>query len=316
MTAVARQGDTLDLFRAHLPRKPYYTDDFTFGLRIGSRARAASALYVQPNGPAQLRWLLYDVDRSGAALDWSDRNAPPPSIVATNKANGHAHLLYLLEEPVCKSPSGRPDPLRYAAAVDCALREKLDADAGYAGVVCKNPLRWDIWGVNLWEVDPYTLADLDSWLDLNPYKDRRRKLPDYGLGRNCNLFNTLRLWAYKAIRQGWPDLKQWETACYHRAVGYNRQFAEPLPENEVKHTARSVARWTHRNMSEAGFAAYVARTHTPEVQAKRGARKGAKRREELMPKAKAMAAEGKTQREIASALGIAQKTVSNWLKGS
>lgn len=314
MSAAAQLAGTLDLFREYLPRKPYYTDDFTFGLRIAKAERAARGLYIQPNGPAQLRWLLYDVDRPGAAMDWSDLNAPPPSVVAQNLKNGHAHLLYLLEEPVCKSPNGRPDPLRYAAAVDCALRVKLDADAGYAGVVCKNPLRDDVWGVNGWELNPYTLGDLDSWLDLDAYKDRRRRMPDYGLGRNCNLFNSLRMWAYKAIRQGWPDLNQWETACYHRAIGYNRQFSEPLPESEVKHTARSVARWTHRHLSEAGFAAYVERTHAPEIQAQRGARKGAKRRAELLPRVEALAAEGKSQREIARALEIDHKTVGNWLK--
>lgn len=307
--------ETLELFRRHLPRKPYHTDDLESGIYPAGRDRAAQSRYIQPNGPTQLRWLLYDVDRPGAALDWSERNAPPPTITAMNHANGHAHLLYLLEEPVCKSPNGRPEPLRYAAAVDCALRAKLEADEGYSGLIVKNPLRRDAWAVGLWEVAPYTLGDLDSWLDLNKYKDRRRKMPDYGLGRNCNLFNALRHWAYKAIRQGWPDLDRWLEACHHRAIAYNRKhFDEPLPQSEVKHVARSVAKWTHRHITQSGFEAYVARTHTPEIQAQRGARKGAKRREELMPKVLELVGQGKSQREIAEAVGVTQKTVSNWLK--
>lgn len=37
--------------------------------------------------------------------------------------------------------------------------------------------------------------------------------------------------------------------------------------------------------------------------------------EALLPKVRDMAARGSTQKVIADSLGIAQKTVSNWLKG-
>ena len=313
-SAAAPIGETLDLFREHLPRKPYYTDDFGTGLHIASREKAAKARYIQPNGPTQLRWLLYDVDRPGAALDWHDLNAPPPTIAVMNPRNGHAHLLYLLEEPVCKSPAGRSGPLRYAAAVDCALREKLDADRGYSGLICKNPLCPEAWGVTVWEGTPYGLGDLDSWVDLNAYQDKRKRLPDYGLGRNCNLFDKTRHWAYRAIRQGWPDdLERWFEAVHARAKGYNAQFEDPLPANEVKHTAWSIARYVHRNFSPEGFAEYVAKTHTPEIQAERGRKKGAKKREELMPRVRELAEEGMSQRQISKATGVPQKTVSRWL---
>ncbi|MGD6738122.1 primase C-terminal domain-containing protein [Photobacterium leiognathi subsp. mandapamensis] len=39
----------------------------------------------------------------------------------------------------------------------------------------------------------------------------------------------------------------------------------PLTENEVKHTAKSVAKWTHKHFSSAGFSAW---------QAKQGAKGG------------------------------------------
>lgn len=296
---------SLALFRQRLPRKPYHTDDLGDGLRIRHVQRALSARYIQPNGPTHRYWLVYDVDRSGAALDWSDRNAPPPTIVATNPANGHAHLIYGLDVPVRTAPGAKSAPLRYAAAVDCALRALLDADAGYSGLICKNPLN-PFWRVTEWEPRLYELGDLDSWLDLNAYSDRRRRLPDYGLGRNCNLFEKLRLWAYKAIRQGWPEYDRWHEAVLTRALAYN-DFDTPLPVNEVKATARSVAKWTHRNLSAAGFSQY---------QAARGRRKGEKTRALMLPLAREKAAQGLSQREIAQSLGVSQKTVSNWLRRS
>ncbi|MFG7662142.1 replication initiation protein, partial [Klebsiella pneumoniae] len=38
------------------------------------------------------------------------------------------------------APDGNAAPLRYAAAIEAALREKLGADMGYSGLICKNPL--------------------------------------------------------------------------------------------------------------------------------------------------------------------------------
>lgn len=246
----------LDLFRSRLPRKPYHTDDLSMGLRVRDVLKAIEARYIQPNGPTHRFWLVYDVDRPHAAMDWDDRLAPPPSIVAQNPENGHAHLLYGLEVPIRTAPDARSAPLRYAAAVDCALREKLGADEGYAGLVCKNPLH-PYWRVTEWQPALYDLGWLDSWLDLTSYKDRRKRLPNYGLGRNCNLFDRLRRWSYKAIRQGWPNYDRWYEATLTRARAYN-DFADPLPDSEIRATARSVARYTHRNFSQSGFSAWQA----------------------------------------------------------
>lgn len=293
----------LALFRQRLPRKPYHTDALGDGLRIRDVQRALAARYIQPNQPHHRYWLVYDVDRSGAALDWSDRSAPPPTIVAQNPANGHAHLIYGLDVPVRTAPDAKSAPLRYAAAVDCALRALLDADPGYSGLICKNPLS-PFWRVTEWEPRLYELGDLDSWLDLSGFSDRRKRLPDYGLGRNCNLFERLRQWAYRAIRQGWPEYGRWHEAVLTRARAYN-DFDTPLPESEVRATAKSVAKWTYQRLSPAGFAA---------VQAQRGRRKGEKDRTLMMPLVREKIAQGASQAEIAQELGVHRNTIRNWIE--
>ncbi|MGI5538095.1 replication initiation protein, partial [Escherichia coli] len=50
----------------------------------------------------------------------------------------------------------------------------------------------------------------------------------------------------------------------------NLQFSAPLEENEVMGIAKSVAKWTNKNLTESGFSEYVKKTHTPDIQAKRG----------------------------------------------
>ncbi|MGP5239809.1 replication initiation protein [Pseudomonas helleri] len=260
------------LFEDYLPRRPYHTDDLISGLKINKKEKAKLARLIQPNGPTHRYWMVFDLDRTDAGMHWDTVGAPAPNLIARNPANGHAHLLYLLQTPVRTAMDGKTAPLRYAAAIEAGLRSRLGADRGYSGLICKNPIN-SHWIVHQWQADPYTLDDLADYIDLTPEKAKEKPIEDYGLGRNCMLFDQLRAWAYKAIRQGWPTYEQWLNACLDRATGYNVNFTTPLDISEVKHTAKSVAKWTHRNFNRGTFDDYVARTHTSEIQAIRG-RKG------------------------------------------
>lgn len=193
-----------------------------------------------------------------------------------NKANGHAHLLYALKTAVRTAPDGKIKPLKYAAAVESALREKLGADVGYSGLICKNP-NHDSWQLAVWQPELYTLDWLADSLDLNSANDKTI-LPDYGLGRNCTLFDKTRKWAYRAIRQGWPEYNYWLEACFQRAEGYNLQFSQPLSRNEVIGIAKSIAKWTNKYFSEETFSSYVKRSHTSSLQSARGRIGGVKSR--------------------------------------
>lgn len=84
------------------------------------------------------------------------------------------------------------------------------------------------------------------------------------------MFDKIRKWAYRAIRQRWPEYEQWLQACYERASAYNLHFAVPLSENEVRGIAKSVAKWTHGKFTEESFGEYVSRTHSSNIQSVRG----------------------------------------------
>ena len=261
----------LELFNDRLPNKPYFSDDLYFGVRIAGKERAILAKYIQFNQPHAMYWLGFDVDRVGAAIDWSDRNAPAPTLTITNPENGHAHLLYALETSIRTAPDGKMKPLRYAAAVENALRKKLGADVGYSGLICKNP-NHSHWKIAVWQPELYTLDWLADSLELSA-ANNKEIVADYGLGRNCTLFEKTRKWAYRAIRQGWPEYEQWFKACYERASAYNIQFTVPLDENEVNGIAKSIAKWTISNFSKEQFDKYVRDTHSSDIQSIRG-RKG------------------------------------------
>lgn len=259
MSAITAQTSTspaLDLFIERLPKKPYCTDDLRAGVFPRTRARAIKEPYIQANGPTHRYWLILDVDQSDAAVRWMDVDAPPPNLIVTNPKNGHAHYLYALVTPVRTAPDGSLRALRYAASVERGLREKLSADAGYTGLITKNPVH-DDWRCASATSHVYELSELAEYVDLST-PPRAANDEDYaGLGRNCDLFERLRKWSYRAIRQGWPNADRWSEACLIRAQMLN-DYDQKLAYSEVRAIAKSVAEWTYARMSASAFSAWQA----------------------------------------------------------
>lgn len=301
------QSRQLDLFLSHVPARPYCSDNLDAGLVIRGKLEALKQRYIQANGPTHLYTMPFDVDRASASYDWDDRHAPPPNIVVTNRANGHAHLLYILAVPVRKAPDAQLKPLRFAAAVEYGIREKLDADYGYAGLIIKNPMHND-WQVQCFQEDAYSLGWLSDYINLRRL-DYRKRPADYGLGRNVTVFNSLRHWAYKA-RFSWPwqEYEQWRLACFERAVSYN-SFLAPLPITELRAITKSVAKWVWTKydgrMSDEAFS---------RIQSARGTRGGLKsgivRAEKACEKTQLiMNFEGLPVAQIVAETGLPRRTV-------
>ena len=246
----------LETFRQNLPAKPYCTDELGY-LIIRSLETAIRKRYIQPNKPTDLRWLVYDIDRADAGTLWMDTNTPIPNIITLTPSNGHGHYLYGLEVPVYLQHGSRENPYRYAAAIDIALTRELDADQGYAKLITKNPLH-ESWSVAVLRDKSYTLDELATHLDLGRNLDRRSYTEPVGLGRNCHMFDRARKWAYKAFRKGGFQsgfLRHdfWDYKVWSVCQGINMEFTDPLPESEVKATAKSISKWTWKHFSRQGW---------------------------------------------------------------
>ena len=297
-------------FADSLPRRPYCTDDPHMGQTVRGRVDALSFRNIQPNTSGKVVWLSFDVDHEDGALSWDRLNAPPPTLAVENPANGHAHLLYALQAPVPRTEASRARPLLYLAAAQEGIRRKLGADPGYSGHLCKNPLH-SSWQTRQW-AGAYSLAELSDWVDLPRIADMKKRVadPDYaGLGRNCELFERLRPMSYSLVRRFWlpGGFDHYKEALRALADDLNAGFAVPLPVAEVRAISASCARWVWKHFDPATFR---------ELQSKRGARKGAAKREALMPEVLRLIGEGKSQREVAAAVGLNHATVSRWLAGA
>ncbi|WP_250274686.1 replication initiation protein, partial [Escherichia coli] len=214
------------------------------------------------------------------------------------------HLLYALALPVRTAPDASASALRYAAAIERALCEKLGADVNYSGLICKNPCHPE-WQEVEWREEPYTLDELADYLDLSA-SERRSVDKHYGLGRNCHLFEITRKWAYRAIRQGWPAFSQWLDAVIQRVEMYNASLPVPLSLAECRAIGKSIAKYTHRKFSPEGFSA---------VQAARGRKGGLAKGEAYEDKrfmALCMLENGYSQKAIAAMLDVHRNTIRNW----
>jgi hypothetical protein len=227
---------------------PYASDGkvrgvFSYARKIPKLA-ALKKPNIQINGPRRIGYLSFDIDRDIGALAWEDANLPPPNLVVVNPRNGHAHLIYELREPVWlpRRDDMRPEPkvVGYLKAVQKAMGRALRADPHYNGLLVKNPLHAS-WRVSCLCREPYDLADLSRHLELTDTPEA--KLLDSPDGRNCTLFESLRLWSYRAKRD-FADQLSFHAAITAELDRLNELLTKPLGLPELKGIAKSVSNWT------------------------------------------------------------------------
>ena len=163
-----------------------------------------------------------------------------------------------------------------------------------------------------------------EWVDLDASDKRRRATPkraQVGLGRNCNLFNSLRTWAYRWVgeyRSRGSDM--WHAAVLDKAERLNT-FNDPLPASEIRATAKSTARWTWNHYTGHQTASSLAEDGlTPAtfalLQSNLGKMGMAKRwgdNSDKKAQAVALRADGISAREIAGRLDVSYSTVNRML---
>lgn len=226
-------------FYKNLPHKPYCSDDLGHGVIIRPKKTAIQKPYIQHNPPCLITSLVFDIDRQDAYFAWSDANLPPPTWIAKNRKNGHAHVGYMLATPVCTTHRARQNVIEYLAKIEQAYGLALNADHGYSGLITKNPYH-SAWENHFFDVQPYELNYLADFVELTELKTDLKEVS--GLGRNCAMFDTARKWAYKAVRaHRGGSYSKWLDEVIKHCLSVNEAFLEPLPYSEVKATAKSIA---------------------------------------------------------------------------
>jgi hypothetical protein len=158
------------------------------------KSRALSAKYVAPNSAGRIGWQFFDLDYSGAAEAFDDKNVAVPNVIVENPRNGHAHYGYALEVPVSNGMNSRRAPMVFLSLIRAGMTRRLGSDPNFRFGLNKNPLHQD-WRTTWLSTHPYALNDMAVWLDDEEMQPIRhtRETEFAELGRNCS-----RPWALAA----------------------------------------------------------------------------------------------------------------------
>lgn len=298
------------------PSKPYCSDDLAFGVKVRPKQIALLKRYIQANHPYYTNFLIFDLDSPTAYVDffYDMVGVPTPNLIVENPENGHAHYIYQLATPIYNTDASRPKPIAFGNAVYLALREVLQADQGYTGLICKNALH-EHWRTHLLREQPYTLKQLSERLDLTTHKINKPIAPDeaVGLGRNCCVFETVRKWAYVEIRSyRGSTYPQWLQGVIDYCMKLNGEFTLPMSYNEVKGIAKSIARWVWKRDPHC-YAMFIERQS---MKGRMGGLKGGVARSaqyaDARIKAQQLKKQGMNNTQIAKKLGVTRMTVVRW----
>ena len=305
----------LDQFINTIPKKPYASDNLSYGVKIYSKDAALLKVYLQPNHPYYLHNIVFDLDYEASLVElmYSKTGIPLPNLIIENKNNGRSHAIYQLETPVFKTDVSRQKPIIYLNAIHRTLQHVLDADVNYTGLICKNPLN-DRWRTNTLRHTPYSLDELANKLEID-WKQISKpvKLDDaVGLGRNCYLFHTVRHWAYVAIRKHrGATYNTWLQSVLDHCLKLNEGITEPLGYNEVKGISKSIARYCWKRDPHC-YQEFIDR------QTRKG-RKGGKAKglayTEKREQADQLKQLGLNNTQIAKQLSVSRMTIFRWFDG-
>lgn len=247
-----RLENTLETYKSKLPKKPYHTNNYSFGKQVGPISSAIKSIYLQPNSLTHKYFMIFDLDSEMSVLDWSDKGLPAPHLIVRNLDNGRSHLTYILNTSVKTDVRGLLKPIKYCSDVEHGLAVRIGADMNYNGLLTKNPFNISAFKVFSFQDEPYDLDYLNEFVDKDLVRQQReakkkKNVEDgFASGRNCTLFETLRLWAYS----NWHRFHQvaLHAEILDQAMMLNT-FECPLGMNEVRTIADSVYRFITQHFS-------------------------------------------------------------------
>ena len=252
--------------------------------------------------------IVLDVDGSNALyriVEAVEKNEiKTPNWTVTRKGSGGTHAVWNLARPVHRGEAARKGPLAALARVSEFYADTLRADSGYVGVLSHNPMskaHGPGFVTNWLHRDAYSLPQLGEVI---PFGWRRPLVSRTGVGRNCDLFQSLIRWA------GCPENKR--NDCLAAAHVINQSFDLPLPHAEVAATARSVHGYRLRWIAKGAYFTQEQRSLWGSMRGIKGGEARRKRTHERDTAIIQAVSEGRSLRDVGREFGLAVSSI-HWI---
>lgn len=207
---------------------------------------------IQYNTSNFKRYVIVDIDNENL-FGFEKLDIPKPNFIVKNKHKQGGHLFWVLDR-VCTSEYYIKlwrDIQKYFSAI-------LDGDLKNVGSIGKNP--YNSLDFEYIEIYPYyhTIKDLHSYVVptekqvteelpfFKDYKTINNKQKVVSNGRNVDLFNTCRKFAYQLIKED-IDTINFKFALLNKMKEENKKFSDPLHTKEVIDTYKSIVKYCLKN---------------------------------------------------------------------
>lgn len=290
------------LFQKNLPTYPYATNNFKDGLYRRNKTNAAKYKYIQFNKTNSLEIMNIDLDREVYYEDLE----PKPNLIVMNRDNSKCHAMYAIKPGVHLNTFSSRKPIAFAENVLNGLTMRLNGDRNYSHLIAKNPLN-ESFRLYTPRIEPYDLNELAEWIPDKIIK-ATPKAEHGAYGRNCEVFDKCRHWAYIAIRQYIAtSFAAFHSAVLSRCIELNTTVYLPMTQREVKTIARSISKWVWDNKSK--LTSFSKQAH----RSKLGNKAKSLKAEQNRKLALVMLGKGFKINEIADSLGLSRRTIFNYI---
>lgn len=286
---------------------------------------------IQFNAAKLVRYLVFDVDEMHPSdtpigdyphncfYNWYEAGLPPPHIIIKNTKNGHCQYFYELKTPVSTSDKSNQKIVFWLHLIRRAMTIELNADSAYTHHISRNPFNPVDQEIFYNLTEPYSLDQLSKNLDLSTSYSNQKPDDYLGLGRNNDIFHTVRYDAY-SYKQRCKNYDQLYSFVLSRCNAVNTElFANDLlPYNEVQNSAKSIAAWVWEKYT--GKSKHISKRLSKE-KAKNGKKGGkatgaAQKKNNMRKRKKALdlISQGVSKTEAARQVKVDRTTVNRWCK--
>lgn len=207
---------------------------------------------IQYNTSNFKRYVIVDIDNENL-FDFEKLDIPKPNFIVKNRSKQGGHLFWVLDKVATNEYYIKlwRDIQKYFSSV-------LDGDPHNVGSIGKNP--YNSLDFEYIEVYPhyYTIKDLHAFV-VPEEKQEQKELPyfsDYktinnkdkivSSGRNVDLFNTSRVFAYALIKED-IDTINFKFKLLNKIKEENNNFSNPMKNSEVMDIYKSITKYCLKN---------------------------------------------------------------------
>lgn len=245
----------------NLPKKPF-VGGFKAQTIIVDKADIETYKYLQYQHPEYARYIVIDID--SMAFDITSTNLMPNLLVInkySDSTSEHAvlkgHAFYRLDGFVGASSKSRIKPQKTLRLINHSIinylrAEGIDADPAFNGQKAKNPFNSNFTILSLRD-EPWSFADFFEAIpeqhiyNRKPVIQQGKEVVEIA-GRNCYLFEKVRIESYKA-KSKYDNFNCFYDYVHDFTLKQNGMLSNPLDYGEIKQIVKSVSNWTWLNFT-------------------------------------------------------------------